>query len=219
MMISMQNRSALTVVTTFPNKPLKVLSSKSSSKSSASLRARQSGRRSSFSSSSFRIVRAAGAGGKGEEEKEENSVELYAGIAGLLSCAVVSYSLFTLKQTGCGLPAGPGGLVGAIEGVSYLGVAGLLGASAYKKSTTGSSAPPKASRFYSLSPVCTSASRKCSNTGTYRTLFRLKVGSAREMSSYFVIMKQISSRMYKFYYTYALSCRCLMKRSWLIKFI
>ena len=94
MMISMQNRSALTVVTTFPNKPL-VLSSKSSSKSSASLRARQSGRRSSFSSSSFRIVRAAGAGGKGEEEKEENSVELYAGIAGLLSCAVVSYSLFT----------------------------------------------------------------------------------------------------------------------------
>ena len=141
MMISMQNRSALTAVTTFPKKPL-VLSSKSSSKSSASLRARQSGRRSSFSSSSFRIVRAAGAGGgKGDEEKEENSVELYSGIAGLLSCAVVSYSLFTLKQTGCGLPAGPGGLVGAIEGVSYLGVAGLLGASAYKKSTTGSGLP------------------------------------------------------------------------------
>jgi hypothetical protein len=106
------------------------------------LRARQSGRRSSFSSSSFRIVRAAGAGGKGDdEEKEENSVELYSGIAGLLSCAVVSYSLFTLKQTGCGLPAGPGGLVGAIEGVSYLGVAGLLGASAYKKTTTGSGLP------------------------------------------------------------------------------
>jgi len=140
MMISMQN-SALTVVTTFPNKPL-VLSSKSSY-SSASLRARQSGRRSSFSSSSFRIVRAAGGanGGGGDEKEEENLVELYAGIAGLLSCAVVSYSLFTLKQTGCGLPAGPGGLVGAIEGVSYLGVAGLLGASAYKKSTTGSGLP------------------------------------------------------------------------------
>ena len=45
------------------------------------------------------------------------------------------------KQTGCGLPAGPGGLVGAIEGVSYLGVAGLLGASAYKKTTTGSGLP------------------------------------------------------------------------------
>jgi len=140
MMISMQN-SALTVVTTFPNKPL-VLSSKSSY-SSASLRARQSGRRFSFSSSSFRIVRAAGGanGGGGDEKEEENLVELYAGIAGLLSCAVVSYSLFTLKQTGCGLPAGPGGLVGAIEGVSYLGVAGLLGASAYKKSTTGSGLP------------------------------------------------------------------------------
>ena len=139
-MISMQN-SALTVVTTFSNKPL-VLSSKSSY-SSASLRAGQSGRRSSFSSSSFRIVRAAGGanGGGGDEKEDENLVELYAGIAGLLSCAVVSYSLFTLKQTGCGLPAGPGGLVGAIEGVSYLGVAGLLGASAYKKSTTGSGLP------------------------------------------------------------------------------
>ena len=42
---------------------------------------------------------------------------------------------------GCGLPAGPGGLIGGIEGISYLGVAGLLGASAYKKSTTGSGLP------------------------------------------------------------------------------
>lgn len=47
----------------------------------------------------------------------------------------------TLTRIGCGLPAGPGGLIGGIEGISYLGVAGLLGASAYKKSTTGSGLP------------------------------------------------------------------------------
>ena len=54
---------------------------------------------------------------------------------------MTGYSLYTLKNTGCGLPAGPGGIVGAIEGISYLGVAGLLGASAYAKKTTGSGLP------------------------------------------------------------------------------
>lgn len=44
------------------------------------------------------------------------------GILGTIASIVVLRSEFILKTTGCGLPAGPFGLVGAIEGVSYLGV-------------------------------------------------------------------------------------------------
>jgi hypothetical protein len=44
------------------------------------------------------------------------------GIFGILASMVVLRSEFVLKTTGCGLPAGPFGLVGAIEGMSYLGV-------------------------------------------------------------------------------------------------
>ena len=39
-------------------------------------------------------------------------------------------SEFVLKTTGCGLPAGPFGIVGAIEGVSYLGVVATCAAAA-----------------------------------------------------------------------------------------
>jgi len=45
-----------------------------------------------------------------------------AGILGILASMIVIRSEFVLKTTGCGLPAGPYGLVGAIEGISYLGV-------------------------------------------------------------------------------------------------
>jgi hypothetical protein len=34
-------------------------------------------------------------------------------------------------QTGSGLPAGPGGIVGAAEGVSYLALLGAIVAAAY----------------------------------------------------------------------------------------
>jgi len=44
------------------------------------------------------------------------------GILGTIASIVVLYSEFVLKTTGCGLPAGPFGMVGAVEGVSYLGV-------------------------------------------------------------------------------------------------
>ncbi|KAK9835486.1 hypothetical protein WJX74_001225 [Apatococcus lobatus] len=44
---------------------------------------------------------------------------------GLLALPVVVWSEVTLAQTGCGLPPGPGGYLGAAEGVSYLAVAGL----------------------------------------------------------------------------------------------
>ena len=52
------------------------------------------------------------------------------GILGSLASTVVLYSEFVLKTTGCGLPAGPFGLVGAIEGVSYLGVVATCAAAA-----------------------------------------------------------------------------------------
>lgn len=61
--------------------------------------------------------------------------------AGLVANPIMWWSLFTLKTTGCGLPAGPFGLLGAAEGVSYLVVVGFVGAALYKKATTGSGLP------------------------------------------------------------------------------
>ncbi|KAK3413958.1 hypothetical protein EUGRSUZ_I02457 [Eucalyptus grandis] len=60
---------------------------------------------------------------------------------GLVSTPVIAWSLYTLKTTGCGLPPGPGGSIGALEGVSYLAVVGIVGWSAYTKSKTGSGLP------------------------------------------------------------------------------
>jgi hypothetical protein len=61
--------------------------------------------------------------------------------AGLCAQPVVAWSLFALKTTGCGLPAGPFGLLGAAEGISDLVVTGFVGAALYKKATTGSGLP------------------------------------------------------------------------------
>lgn len=55
---------------------------------------------------------------------------------------IVAYSEFVLGTTGCGLPPGPNGLLGAAEGVSYLVVAALVAASVYVKATTGKGLPP-----------------------------------------------------------------------------
>ena len=79
--------------------------------------------------------------GDDDDDDENEGLLLAAGLGGVVASCVTGYSLYTLKNTGCGLPAGPGGIVGAIEGISYLGVAGLLGASAYAKKTTGSGLP------------------------------------------------------------------------------
>lgn len=46
-----------------------------------------------------------------------------------------------LKTTGCGLPAGPFGLLGAAEGISYLVVIGFIGAALLSKVTSGSGLP------------------------------------------------------------------------------
>ncbi|KAJ6678603.1 hypothetical protein OIU85_009108 [Salix viminalis] len=68
-------------------------------------------------------------------------VEKVAIAGGLVSTPVIAWSLYTLKTTGCGLPPGPGGSVGALEGVSYLAVVGIIGWSLYTKAKTGSGLP------------------------------------------------------------------------------
>ena len=46
-----------------------------------------------------------------------------------------------LRTTGCGLPPGPAGAIGASEGLSYLIVAGTVAASATAKARTGRGLP------------------------------------------------------------------------------
>ncbi|EXB59111.1 hypothetical protein L484_014606 [Morus notabilis] len=60
---------------------------------------------------------------------------------GLVSTVVIGWSLYTLKTTGCGLPPGPSGSIGALEGVSYLVVVGIVAWSLYTKAKTGSGLP------------------------------------------------------------------------------
>ena len=46
------------------------------------------------------------------------------GISYLVVVAIIGWSIATKVKTGSGLPAGPGGLLGAVEGVSYLSLLG-----------------------------------------------------------------------------------------------
>jgi hypothetical protein len=64
-----------------------------------------------------------------------------AGAGGIFASLVCFVSEFTLKTTGCGLPAGPGGLYGAVEGISYLVIVGLIGWSLFTKVSTGKGLP------------------------------------------------------------------------------
>uniref|UniRef100_A0A383WAY0 Uncharacterized protein n=1 Tax=Tetradesmus obliquus TaxID=3088 RepID=A0A383WAY0_TETOB len=61
--------------------------------------------------------------------------------AGLVANPVMLFSEYTLKTTGEGIPPGPGGLYGALEGVSYLVVLGIIGWSIATKVRTGSGLP------------------------------------------------------------------------------
>ncbi|XP_071915400.1 uncharacterized protein [Coffea arabica] len=77
-----------------------------------------------------------------EQTESGNGIIDKAAIAGgLISTPVIAWSLYTLKTTGCGLPPGPGGSIGALEGVSYIAVVGIVVWSAYTKAKTGSGLP------------------------------------------------------------------------------
>ncbi|KAJ7297489.1 hypothetical protein O6H91_16G048100 [Diphasiastrum complanatum] len=76
-----------------------------------------------------------------ENQQGVGAAETAAIAGGLIAIPVVAWSLYTLKTTGCGLPPGPGGAIGALEGVSYLVILGLIGWSIYTKVKTGSGLP------------------------------------------------------------------------------
>ncbi|GHP04349.1 hypothetical protein PPROV_000310300 [Pycnococcus provasolii] len=63
------------------------------------------------------------------------------GLGGTAACGITAVSIATLKTTGCGLPPGPGGLIGAAEGISYLAVTALLVTSITTKVKTGRGVP------------------------------------------------------------------------------
>lgn len=81
--------------------------------------------------------------GMAKESSDSNNdiIEKVAVAGGLVSTPVIGWSLYTLKTTGCGLPPGPGGSIGALEGVSYLVVVGIVAWSLYTKNKTGSGLP------------------------------------------------------------------------------
>ncbi|PSC73380.1 hypothetical protein C2E20_3528 [Micractinium conductrix] len=60
---------------------------------------------------------------------------------GLLANPICLWSEYTLKTTGAGLPPGPGGALGAAEGISYLVILGVVGWSIATKVQTGSGLP------------------------------------------------------------------------------
>mmetsp|Transcript_24732 Transcript_24732/g.59618 ORF Transcript_24732/g.59618 Transcript_24732/m.59618 type:complete len:213 (+) Transcript_24732:46-684(+) len=71
-----------------------------------------------------------------DDEKHRQSISLV-GIAGLISQPIVWSSLYLVRTTGGGYPAGPFGLVGLLEGLSYLAVVALAATSTWKNLVTG----------------------------------------------------------------------------------
>lgn len=75
------------------------------------------------------------------QEKEDYSGYLAVGVSGTIANLICDYSIYVLKTTSCGLPPGPFGLEGAAEGISYLGVVGILIWSLVTKVQTGRGLP------------------------------------------------------------------------------
>jgi hypothetical protein len=88
----------------------------------------------------FYIIQAQGDDNTETTSMSESDQSLL-GVTGTIAALVTLYSESVLKMTGCGLPAGPFGLVGAVEGVSYLGIVGVAAYSLYTKIKTGSGLP------------------------------------------------------------------------------
>ena len=63
------------------------------------------------------------------------------GALGSVCALLVLISEYVLNTTGCGLPAGPLGLIGLAEGLSYLGVVGIVAISLVAKVKTGAGLP------------------------------------------------------------------------------
>ncbi|KAG1661310.1 hypothetical protein FOA52_008657 [Chlamydomonas sp. UWO 241] len=88
-------------------------------------------------------------GGGAPEEEMEPFDDDDIGTAGLAAIALglpanplCYWSEFTLATTGKGLPDGPGGALGAAEGISYLVIVAIVAYSLYTKVATGRGLPP-----------------------------------------------------------------------------
>jgi len=79
--------------------------------------------------------------GPADDEEGLSTLDNALLVAGAVASPTVLYSEFVLATTGCGLPPGPGGSIGALEGISYLAVVGILAASIQRKVTTGTGLP------------------------------------------------------------------------------
>jgi hypothetical protein len=67
------------------------------------------------------------------EDPRDKDLELIVGVSGTGASAVVFWSELTLKNTGCGLPAGPLGIIGLAEGLSYVTIVCVVAWSLYTK--------------------------------------------------------------------------------------
>eukprot|EP01026_Neomeris_dumetosa_P071100 TRINITY_DN7152_c0_g1_i8.p2 TRINITY_DN7152_c0_g1~~TRINITY_DN7152_c0_g1_i8.p2 ORF type:complete len:152 (-),score=20.36 TRINITY_DN7152_c0_g1_i8:220-675(-) len=74
-------------------------------------------------------------------QEESGNLSTIIGATGVVANPLLWWSLFSLKTTGEGLPPGPGGLLGAAEGLSYLLIVGIVGWSAVTKVQSGSGLP------------------------------------------------------------------------------
>ena len=61
--------------------------------------------------------------------------------AGLVAAPILLFSVYNVAATGGGLDPGPYGLLGALEGVSYLAVVGIAGAGLVSKASKGTGLP------------------------------------------------------------------------------
>jgi hypothetical protein len=60
------------------------------------------------------------------EENSENGIDNLLGSKGVISQPIVWISLYFVATTGGGVPEGPFGIFGAVEGLAYLSVVGLV---------------------------------------------------------------------------------------------
>lgn len=87
-------------------------------------------------SRSFQLGRASKPNDNADESRE-----LTLGLVGTAASLIVLASEYKLKTTGEGFPEGPFGVIGLVEGLSYLSIIGFVGWSLFKKATTGSGLP------------------------------------------------------------------------------
>lgn len=90
-----------------------------------------------------------------EASAPQQQATLAASIVGLASQPVMWWSLYVLKTTGCGLPAGPFGLIGAAEGISYLVIIGFVASSMLSKVTSGKGLPAGPGGLLGVPPSAT----------------------------------------------------------------